>query len=172
MDFLICPNRICPTEVFLPNSRPGIGVVTARRQHGTTAFTDDTTAVCACASEALCVCKREQYVQLCEEEKNRESNNKTGSQNVCKSCRQKCQIIFVLFLSDFRLMPNTCYDAVCCEPAAFRWRLWCNSHTTVGFPFKWCTRSGLKDLKKQNKTKVLKKCQAELILWELLSHCW
>lgn len=59
--FLICPNRVCPMEAFLPNSRPGTGVVTARRQHGTTAVRDDTTAVC--------VCKREQYVHLCEEEK-------------------------------------------------------------------------------------------------------
>lgn len=60
-DFFICPNRVCPMEAFLPNSRPSTGVVTARRQHGTTALADDTTAVC--------VCKREQYVHLCEEEK-------------------------------------------------------------------------------------------------------
>lgn len=137
MDFLICPNRICPMEAFLPNSRPSTGVVTASRQHGTTALRDDIFAVCDC----VYVQKRAMCAAMWGRRKGRESNNKTGSQNVCKSCRQKCQINFVVFVSDFRLMTNTSCDAVCCERATFRWRLWCNSDTIVRFPFKWSTRS-------------------------------
>lgn len=58
MDFLICLNSICPAHAFLPNSRPNTGVVTARRQHGSTAVSDDTAAVGAC----LNLCVKEQYV--------------------------------------------------------------------------------------------------------------
>lgn len=103
-------------EAFLPNSRPSTGVVTARRQHETTALRDDTTAVCDC----VFVQKRAICAAVWRGRKGRELNNKTGSQNVCKSRRQKCQINFVVFVSDFRLMPSGSCDAVLCERATFR----------------------------------------------------
>lgn len=129
MDFLICPNRICPMQTFLPYNRPNTGVVTARRQHGTS--TQRWHHCC------LCVWKRAIVHASVWRGRGRECNNKTGSQNVCKSCRQKCQIKFVVFVSDFHLLPNSSCDAFCCGRTTFRWQLWCNSDTTVLFPSKW-----------------------------------
>ncbi len=62
-------------EAFLLNSRPNTEVVTARRQHETTALSDDTTAVCVC----VCVRVKESNMcmHMCEEKKKSQTTRQT-----------------------------------------------------------------------------------------------